>query len=81
MKLVQPLGTAHSAEDRSALTGSREIFEWPNTFEVVRFARIDEGKTKDSPRPSAITGRGLLRYVSKRLRIFCRYYQQRARSS
>jgi hypothetical protein len=58
MKLVQPLGTAHSAEDRSALIWHREIFESPNTFEVVRLARIDEGKTKDSPRLSAIKGRG-----------------------
>jgi len=58
MKLVQSLGTAHSAEDRSALIWQPGNFEWPNTFEVVRFARIDEGKTKDSPRLSAITGRG-----------------------
>ena len=57
-ELVQPLGTAHSAEDRSALIWQPGNFRMAKYVEVVRFARIDEGKTKDSPRLSAITGSG-----------------------
>jgi len=48
MKLVQPLGTAHSAEDRSALIWQPGNFRMAKYVEVVRFARIDEGKTKDA---------------------------------